>query len=772
MGERNGDAAVGNPGIDRRDEAESIERGGGGLNVAALLAGARGTSTAASVTPDDVVTAPTGSGQWDVEGLAAAIAAIAARVAPDVVIDVDTDFFDSGATSVAAVRLVAELAREHGVELALDDVFADARPSQLARRWLRAHGRTSGTALAVQVPDALAAHTVGVTADEDETLAQILADVALADRLPFVGPPPQTAPKRILLTGATGFLGSHMLLDLLRHSEAHVVCLVRGEDEEAGARRLADALRGFSLPWSAEVRRRITVLPGDIRSPRLGLSDEQWNSLALETDSIVSVAAAVDFLRGYSSLRQSNVLSALTLAELAVTGRIKPLHHVSSIAVFNEIGIASMGEDDAVAHIDKLGAGYDKTKWAAEAALRRAREHGLVVTFLRPGGIGGHRETGAHNAQDLSSAMLAAISRFRTVPAFRCFNVAPVDWVSRVSAAIVGEPSAWGFNYNLTGIPNMMDDVLREMNLSGMNVRVQDWQDWREQAMHRIVSEPIPELDFLGWMLQSPGASDLIVASLTAPPARCDRTFAFVRAHKLPEAVRYGAQAQQRAFELMAESGVARLPQREDAPYLWFSETMRGFVGAPGDSVTESCELDLTLSITSMYQLLTERRVDVSGTLACAAVHAEPLVVERGDLWIRPQQGVPRRTGLSHPLMTYRLRLRDADGGTWWLEGEKTARARRDVWRQVRALSVRIGPDGAAETLTGEVVVPTDTYMRDQIDGLRVNSELPERQQRTAKLIWLAWFGAEVGRGALQPMLRAAAELLDLRRGATLKELS
>ncbi len=118
----------------------------------------------------------------------------------------------------------------------------------------------------------------------------------------------------------------------------------------------------------------------------------------------------------------------------------------------------------------------------------------------------------------------------------------------------------------------------------------------------------------------------------------------------------------------------------------------------------------------------------------------------------------------------YRLELVDADGGRWWLEGRKTARARRDLWRQARALRIEIGRRGEDRGLVGEVIVPSDSYVRDQVDGIRIDPALPEREQRTAKLIWLAWFGSEVGRGLAQPLLRAAAELLDLGRDAMTKD--
>lgn len=880
----------------QRATGEAIERGDGGPGVEALLArigqataptatvagtepGAggdtgTGTGTDRGVGAQPAPAAPAALGPAapaadgpaapvahgpaapDADGLAAVVAAAAGRFVPGGHLSPDTDFFDAGGTSVGAVELVAALEDELGMEIDLDEVFADARPRSLAVGWLATAGTTAalsapgtpvapsaartpapatGTTRATRAPDTLplpvpaapsvlvpvpgvspasapvsspapatdtpsvpspripsgatvAARTSGggtpYATARPEDLDQILADLSLADRLPWTGSPEPLPPRRILLTGATGFLGSHLLLDLLRHSDAHVHCLVRAADEEAATARLGEALKSHRLPWSSEIRRRVTVLPGDIRRPRLGLSDSGWNELAHELDSIVGVAAAVDFLRGYQSLRQSNVIGALTLAELAATGPPKPLHHISSIAVFNEVGIASMGEDDPLAHADRLVAGYDQTKWAAEVALRRARDHGLIVTAMRPGGIGGHTLTGAHNPQDLSSGLIAAFGRFRTVPAFHCLNAAPVDWVSRVAAAVICEPDAWGFDYNLTGVPNTLDDVVRDMAFGGMHVRVQDWDEWRTDVLARLEAEPVPELGFLTRVLRSPTALKLCEATLKGPAAEGERTAALVEALGLRPATRYDARAQLRTFERLAEDGLARLPDKDDQPYLWFSETTEGAVGPVGASASASasaspharagadtpCSMALTLSIASMHQLVKERRVDVSGELVCAAAHPAPLLVEHGDVWIRPEEGIPQRHGMRHQLLRYRLTLRDADGGRWWLEGHKYARARRDVWRQTRALSVEIGREGEPASLTGELVVPADSYVRDQIDGIKVDPRLTGREKRAAKLTWLAWFGAEMGRGLLGPFTRAAADLLDLRRTLTPSE--
>ena len=752
-------------GADQRSTAEAIEGGGGGLSVADLLAmvttGGReaGPAAAADGLAEGSALAPNHAvevGVRDVDGLAAAIAQVAGRHLPQGRLAPNADFFDTGGSSVHAVLLAAELERDLGVELTIDDVFADARPVALARRWLELGG-------------AAASRTSSAARRED--LDQILADLAIADRLAFTRPPQPLPPRRILLTGAAGFLGGHLLLDLLRHSDAHVYCLVRAVDEEAATARLGARLRNYRLPWNAEVRRRVTVLPGDIREPHLGLSDELWHTLAHELDSIVGVAAAVDFLRGYQSLRASNVLGALTLAELAATGRAKPLHHISSIAVFNEVGSTVMGEDDPLANVDRLIAGYDQSKWAAEVALRRARDHGLIVSVLRPGGIGGHSSTGAHNPQDLSSGLFSAFTRFRTVPAFRYLNAAPVDWVSRVAVAVVCEPDAWGFNYNLTGVPNTLDDVVRDMAFGGMHVRVQGWDEWRADTLARLEADPVPGLAFLGRVLQSPSALKLCEATLSGPAATCERTAALVEALGLPPAARYDSRAQLRTFAKLADDGLARLPHRDDGPYLWFAENTQGWLRPIGSATdATACSMSLTLSIASMYQLVKERRVDVTGEVDCSALHSGPLTVTCGDVWVRPEEGIPQRHGLEHQLLRYRLELRDADGGSWWLEGRKYARARRDLWRQTRALTLEIGREGEPAALAGEVVVPANSYVRDQIDGIKVAAHLTGQERRVAKLTWLAWFGAEMGRGLLGPFARVGAELLDLRRTQTRTE--
>ncbi|MFS4092218.1 acyl carrier protein, partial [Streptomyces sp. AF1A] len=161
----------------QRATAEAIERGGGGLGVDDLLARVMRAAGGA-----DLGAAPAPPAR-DVDGVAAAIAAAAGRYLPAGHLAPDADFFDAGGTSVHAVELVAELEGELGIEFDLDEVFADARPISLARRWLEATGAAAPSEAAAPARHAGTRAVVG-------TAPGTLPDPgAESGALPTAGPP-------------------------------------------------------------------------------------------------------------------------------------------------------------------------------------------------------------------------------------------------------------------------------------------------------------------------------------------------------------------------------------------------------------------------------------------------------------------------------------------------------------------------------------------------------------------------------------------------------
>ncbi|HEX5915034.1 MAG TPA: SDR family oxidoreductase, partial [Rubrobacter sp.] len=81
--------------------------------------------------------------------------------------------------------------------------------------------------------------------------------------------------ERVLLTGATGFLGSFILSELLRRTRTEVYCLVRAAEAEEGGKKLRKALQAYAL-WDEELSSRIVPVVGDLSEPLLGLGPRRF----------------------------------------------------------------------------------------------------------------------------------------------------------------------------------------------------------------------------------------------------------------------------------------------------------------------------------------------------------------------------------------------------------------------------------------------------------------------------------------------------------------
>jgi thioester reductase-like protein len=198
----------------------------------------------------------------------------------------------------------------------------------------------------------------------------------------------------ILLTGATGFLGAHLLQDLCRMTGATIYCLVRaGGITQARDRLEANLGRytGSSLPAG-----RIVPVIGDLAMPGLGLSQDAVALLSSEIDVICHNGAMLNHLARYETLRAANVISTVDVLRLAGSGKPKWVYYVSSmIAACDRSGDGALLEQLPTTDCVEISGGYAQSKWTSERLLAQAQERGFSVTVYRPGIIGGRRDTGA-----------------------------------------------------------------------------------------------------------------------------------------------------------------------------------------------------------------------------------------------------------------------------------------------------------------------------------------------------------------------------------------
>jgi thioester reductase-like protein len=324
---------------------------------------------------------------------------------------------------------------------------------------------------------------LGTERDDPATsqVGQVLADQHL-DPWSEHRPPSSGHPRSILLTGATGFIGSYLLQSLLRESTATVTCLVRAEDQQS-ARQLLGSRLGYYRLCDVLEDPRVRVEVGDLALPRLGLSEQRFAALADSVDAIVHCGAQVNLVTPYSTLRAANVTSLRTLIDLARRGRAKAIHHLSTLTVLPRA--TAVDEDTCLTEENLPADGYSQSKWCGERLLATAREQGLVVHVYRLGEVMPHTATGIpSHTGSLTEMLLESCRRLGAVTRTGAVSdFSPVDAVAAFIGRAVAEPSPAapaGGCYHVAGLADLrLDDVLRRLGDSAGLAEIGYPEFWR-----------------------------------------------------------------------------------------------------------------------------------------------------------------------------------------------------------------------------------------------------------------------------------------------------
>ncbi|OKJ43565.1 non-ribosomal peptide synthetase [Streptomyces sp. CB01580] len=373
------------------------------------------------------------------------------------------DVFERGAQSLQAIQAANRLATELGREVKVASLFQYATPAALAV-FLGAGTPVSDSPADSVLPSSLAADT--------ELALEIRPGAGTAS----------WPPRRFLLTGATGFVGTHLLARLLRSTEAEVVCAVRGQSPEEALARVHAALEAAGLALPPEEHHRVTALPADLSLPQLGMTEDQWSELGSTVDAIVHNGAAVSVVRDYTALRPANTESTRCLLRLAAPRGI-PVHYVSTLSVGPPRALSEEFEETFLTAHEGLRYGYQQTKWASERLLERAAERGLPVTVHRLGRVVGPIAAGTVNRQDFLWTVLRA-----GVPAGIVPDLFPEEsWIpaDRVAAEIVatgpGRRRPHAVVHHHAGTPVRQKDLHRWLREYGYEIETLPLDVWRER---------------------------------------------------------------------------------------------------------------------------------------------------------------------------------------------------------------------------------------------------------------------------------------------------
>jgi thioester reductase-like protein len=367
-------------------------------------------------------------------------------------------FFELGGHSLLALRLQSEVNQQLGASLTVADIYKCPVLCDLASH-------------------IIAGHTSDIAVD--------LASEATLES-DIVGRPiaPGTSARSVLLTGATGFVGRFLLMQLLRDTEVTVYCLVRSRSQEEGLARLRRSLVNSGL-WSEEFAGRVVVICGDLSQAKLGLGKRDRDKLCEEVDGLYHCATSMNHLESYSMSKPTNVEGLQALLRIATCGRAKLFNYISTVSVFGARGhgvtrvVNELTPIDQERHLHSHG--YAASKWVAEKICMQAAERGVPCNIFRLGLVWADTQQGRYDQLQREHRLL--LSSLRSGFGIKSYRYPlapiPVDYVARSIVHLANRyPSGSGLFHISPGSESPRDIFERVNDVAGLSLKLVSPFEW------------------------------------------------------------------------------------------------------------------------------------------------------------------------------------------------------------------------------------------------------------------------------------------------------
>ncbi|MEB0077733.1 non-ribosomal peptide synthetase [Pseudomonas sp. CCI3.2] len=326
-------------------------------------------------------------------------------------ISTDESFFNLGGHSILLSQMLLSIREQFGRSISINR-FIEA-PTLLTLAALIDNDGTQSSAYTVS-PQAL--HDANPNLSLTSVPVSQLGDV-----------------HKVVVTGANGFLGVHIVEALLAWGATEVVCLVREGVGLSANARFMQALRENRLDHLD--LSRVIVYPADIGQPLLGLSPEVYKRIDRDFGALVHSAANVNHVQNYETLIKDNVEPIFECLRLCEGRSKKIFNFVSTLSASSAVdGAGNVLEQPAAGTPPiYIKNGYNLSKWVAERILRSAGEQGAWVNIYRPGNIAFNSVTGVCQPhKNRLMLMLKGSIQLGQVPEFSMnFDLMPVDFLAR-----------------------------------------------------------------------------------------------------------------------------------------------------------------------------------------------------------------------------------------------------------------------------------------------------------------------------------------------------
>jgi NAD(P)-dependent dehydrogenase (short-subunit alcohol dehydrogenase family) len=248
------------------------------------------------------------------------------------------------------------------------------------------------------------------------------------------------------VTGATGFIGRHLVEELLRNREGDIHVLVRAGSQDRLEQLIAERFGSSD---------RVKAVAGDLTEPKLGVADDWIAANKGSVDHFFHLAAVYDMTADDQANERMNVQGTRNAVELANALEAGVLHHTSSVAAAGLY--KGLFREDMFDEGQKLPSAYHRTKFESEKIAREAST--VPWRVYRPAVVVGHSQTGEMDKIDGPYYFFKAIQKLRhwlpewvplVGPELGYTNIVPVDFVAKAMDHIAHQPDLDGQAFHLT----------------------------------------------------------------------------------------------------------------------------------------------------------------------------------------------------------------------------------------------------------------------------------------------------------------------------------
>ncbi|MDE7276188.1 MAG: SDR family oxidoreductase [Lachnospiraceae bacterium] len=407
-------------------------------------------------------------------------------------IGIEDDFFENGGTSLSASK-VAMKCMSAGIGVSYADLFEYKTPLAL-ERYLTGGSSQNGQEHQDERRDKDGQVLVRNTAEHVDEITP--SDIG-----------------NVLLTGATGFLGAHILKTMIETTDNTIYCLLRQGSAPSLEKRLKSMLvYYFSNPYEELFGNRIVVIEGDI-------TDEgKMEALKLyDFDRVINCAACVKHFSADDTLERVNYQGVLHLIRLcSETGR--ELIQISTVSVAGE-NVGQKFPVEKKIHENELDFGqcitnkYIDTKFRAEKAVLEAVGKGMRGRVIRVGNLMSRVSDGEFQINSVTNGFMRTLRGYVALGKFPVSlldtpaEFSPIDSTAEAIVKIVGARGDFSVFHAYSSYVIQMADVVEQMNSLGIAIETVSDEEFEASLQKALEDERKNQL-ISGLIAYLPGAQE------------------------------------------------------------------------------------------------------------------------------------------------------------------------------------------------------------------------------------------------------------------------